>query len=88
MTPSDLSDDLTKLREVDEQASVAHDYIWPQSKRSTPTREEASDAIWRIHELLRPWIDRLSATPDRPPEPDASERERGQKCTNTGFTAR
>ena len=50
-----MSDDLTKLREADEAASVAHDYIWPQSEGQV-TKAEASDAIWRIHELLRPMI--------------------------------
>jgi len=44
------------LREADEAASVAHDYIWPQQKGAV-TKEEASDAIWRIHDILRPLIE-------------------------------
>lgn len=46
---------LTTLRIADEQASVAHDGIY-----RTPTETtKASDAIWNIHNALRPPIDRL-----------------------------
>jgi len=50
--------DVERLAKIDEQASIAHDFIWPQSK-AKPTRNEASDAIWRIHEIVRPVLARL-----------------------------
>lgn len=39
------------LREADNAASVAHDFIYD---RNGVTKQEASDAIWRIHNALRP----------------------------------
>ncbi len=39
------------LREADEAASVAHDYIYG---KNGVTKAQASAAIWIIHEALRP----------------------------------
>lgn len=39
------------LREADEAASVAHDFI---HGKNGVTKEQASAAIWLIHEALRP----------------------------------
>jgi transcriptional regulator with XRE-family HTH domain len=44
------------LELIDAEASTAHDYIWNSSTdgRTEPvTREQASDAIWSIHNLVR-----------------------------------
>ena len=38
---------------ADQAASVAHDFIWG---KNGVTQQEASDAIWRIHNALRPLI--------------------------------
>lgn len=38
------------LRELDEAASTAHDYIW---SKNGVTQEQASEAIWKIHNDLR-----------------------------------
>lgn len=38
---------------ADEAASVAHDFIWGKNE---VTQQEASDAIWTIHNALRPLI--------------------------------
>lgn len=45
---------LPALREADEAASVAHDFIHGSNG---VTADEASTAIWRIHSVLRPLID-------------------------------
>lgn len=45
LTPSE------RIREADECASVAHDFIWG---RNGVTKKQASDAIWRLHAVLRP----------------------------------
>ena len=42
------------LREADEAASVAHDFIFGLNG---VTKEEASVAIWTIHNALRPLLD-------------------------------
>lgn len=39
------------LRVADDAASVAHDFIY---ERNGVTKQEASDAIWCIHNSLRP----------------------------------
>lgn len=39
------------LRAADDAASIAHDFIWHPNG---VTKQEASDAIWRIHNILRP----------------------------------
>lgn len=41
----------TILRQADAAASVAHDFIWG---RNGVTKEQASDAIWAVHNALRP----------------------------------
>lgn len=41
------------LREADDAASVAHDFIYG---KNGVTKEQASAAIWLIHEALRPLI--------------------------------
>ena len=38
---------------ADKAASVAHDYIWG---KNGVTKQQASAAIWTIHEVLRPLI--------------------------------
>jgi hypothetical protein len=45
---------LAGLKEADEQVSRVHDYVWPDAASKPVSQQEASDAIWRIHELLRP----------------------------------
>jgi hypothetical protein len=40
-----------ELRAVDEAASLVHDYIWG---KNGVTKEQANDAIWKIHNTLRP----------------------------------
>lgn len=42
------------LREADEAASVAHDYVWGLNN---VTEQRADEAIWTIHNTLRPLID-------------------------------
>ena len=44
----------TILRRADAAASVAHDFIW---NRNGVTQREASDAIWLVHNALRPLIE-------------------------------
>lgn len=40
-----------RIREADECASVAHDFIWG---RNGVTKKQANEAIWRLHAVLRP----------------------------------
>jgi hypothetical protein len=43
------------MREADAAASVAHDYIYGD-EHGTVTMDEANEAIWRIHNALRPLL--------------------------------
>jgi hypothetical protein len=52
--------DRSDFLRADEAASVAHDFIW---SKNGVTQKQASDAIWTIHNVLRPLIP-LSALPD------------------------
>lgn len=47
--------DFDALREADAAASVAHDFVFGLNG---VTKEEAGDAIWRVHHALRPLIAR------------------------------
>lgn len=51
MTPDAAPSLESILRTADAAASVAHDFIW---NRNGVTKEQASDAIWTIHNTLRP----------------------------------
>lgn len=42
------------LRKADEAASVVHDFIYGLNG---VTKKQANDAIWAIHEVLRPLIE-------------------------------
>lgn len=48
-----VSIDVRDLVACDEAASVAHDFIWGKNGVS---KQKASDAIWRIHNALRPHL--------------------------------
>lgn len=53
------------IRKADEAASVAHDFIWGENG---VTKWQASDAIWQIHNALRPFYmtDHAEATGQSP----------------------
>ena len=56
--------DVADLHAADVAASVAHDYIWQKpvlSGTEPPSKEQASDALWTIHRVLRPLIERIDA---------------------------
>lgn len=69
-TPSANGDGgLDDLHAADVAAALVHDYIWQKpvlSGTEPPSREQASDAIWTIHRVLRPLIAAL-ASPEPPP---------------------
>jgi hypothetical protein len=50
-----------RLEEADEAASVAHDFIWGLNG---VTQQQASDAIWVIHNVLRPLSEPGSSAAD------------------------
>jgi hypothetical protein len=80
--PSSLRDTETiraALTEADQAASVAHDFIFGLND---VTQEEASAAIWRIHNALRPLPDRLVGRLQAA-EQRANAAEHLMECANT-----
>jgi len=60
------------LHAADVAASLVHDYIWQKPVLAGPTppsKEQASDAIWTIHKVLRPLIATLDAARSGPASP-------------------
>lgn len=54
------------LHQAEHAASIAHDYIWGENG---VTQQQASDAIWTIHNAIRPMISFADpAHPSIPPE--------------------
>lgn len=49
----DAPEPVRDLVACDRAASVAHDFIWG---KNGVTQKQASDAIWRIHNALRPHL--------------------------------
>lgn len=56
---------VTLLRSSDDAASVAHDFIYG---RNDVTQQQASDAIWLIHNALRPLFEDDPEPTDGPGE--------------------
>lgn len=68
-TPTAPALDVDDLHAADMAASLVHDYIWQKpvlSGTTPPSQQQASDAIWTIHKVLRPLLAALSPTTETP----------------------
>jgi hypothetical protein len=76
--PEAVGLDASDIHAADVAASLVHDYIWQKpvlSGTTPPSKEQASDAIWTIHRVLRPLLARLNP----PASDDAYERGRADE---------
>jgi hypothetical protein len=61
--------DIDAITQADAAASLVHDYIWQKpvlSGTTPPSQDQASDAIWTIHNVLRPLLAALPVREDGP----------------------
>jgi hypothetical protein len=66
--PEDDGLDARALQDIESAASTVHDYIWPDdTDAATPSQRTASDAVWRIHNLVRPALAARLADSTEPP---------------------